>query len=133
MALTADFHYATMQPTIIIPMKSNVADTYYKGAMVNVNSGGYIKVAADVAGEIPAGVVAENTVVASGETKDIPIERGIVRIAYSGAAITDVGDFFYATADDTLVSSATNVTPFGKCVAFETGYLWIDTTWKADS
>jgi len=133
MALTNDISYSTMAPTRILACKSNVEDVYYKGALVNFDANGYIKVAADVAGEVFAGVVKKQVVVGSGETKDIEIEQGIIRVAHSGAAQTDVGAFFYASADDTLADTGTNVGPAGKCVDWESGYVWIDTQWRADS
>lgn len=133
MALSADVQYQTQGPTRMVAAKSNVQDVYYQGALVNFDANGYIVVAADTAGHVFAGVVKQQVTVGSAETKDIEIEQGIIRVAHSGAAQTDVGAFVYATADDTLADSATNVGPAGKVVDWEAGYLWIDTQWRADS
>ncbi len=126
MALTENLNYATKH-TEVWAGKSNVADTYFQGALLNWNSSGYLKVAADASGEVFAGVCKKKVVVESGETKDIEFEVGIIRIPHSGAAQTDVGTLAYATADDTLASSATNVKAAGLIIGVETGYWWIDT------
>ena len=130
MALAADFNYATKN-TEIVNAKSNVADTYYQGAMVMWNTDGYAAVCADTASCVPIGVVKKQVIVGAGEIKDMEVETGVLRIAHTGAAQTDVGAFLYATADDTLADTASNVGPFGLCVDWEAGYLWIDTRIKA--
>ena len=130
MALTADVEYYTKAGTTeTLNIKGGAADTLYKGAMVNIGTDGYLKVAADVASEFPLGVV-KKQVVEDGTHLDVEVETGVIRIAHSGAAQTDVGALFYATADDTLADSASNVGAFGLCVDWESGYLWIDTRIK---
>lgn len=126
MALTADLNYATKH-TEVWEGLSNVADTYYQGALLNWDANGYLKVASDTAGEVFAGVCKKQVVVGSGETKNIEFEVGIIRIPHSGAAQTDVGTLAYATADDTLAATATNVKAAGLIIGVETGYWWIDT------
>lgn len=137
MALTADKNLEMMFPNVgyIIPAKSNVADTYYKGALVNFDADGMIVVAADTANHKFAGIVKEQVVVGAGETKDIEVIRDTLAwVPHSGAAQADVGAFFHASADDTLTDGAgTNVTPSGLCVAFKTGYLLIDFSKQAVS
>lgn len=130
MALTENLNYATKH-TEVWTGKSNVADVYYQGALLNWNSSGYLKVASDTAGEVFAGVCKKKVEVESGETKDIEFEVGIVRIPYSGASQANVGKLFYAIADDTIATSATNVQPMGLCIGYESGYLWIDTRIRA--
>ena len=131
MALTADKKYQTKGHTEILDILAGTADTLYKGAIVNIGTDGYIKVAADVANEVPLGVMVEKVVAAGSNAETCLVETGIIRLAHTGAAQTDVGALFYATADDTLADSATNVGPLGLCVGWETGYLWIDTRIKA--
>jgi hypothetical protein len=127
MALTADIEYQTKVGTSeTVNHLGGAADTLYKGAIVNIGTDGYLKVAADVANEIPRGVV-KKQVIEDGTHKNVEVETGVIRIAHSGAAQTDVGALFYATADDTLADSATNVGALGMCVDWATGYLWIDT------
>lgn len=130
MALTADVEYFTKSGTTeTVNHLGGAADTLYKGAMVNIGTDGYLKVAADVANEIPRGVV-KKQVVETGAHLDVEVETGVIRIAHSEAAQTDVGALFYATADDTLADTASNVGAFGMCVDWESGYLWIDTRIK---
>jgi len=133
MALTADIGYETVGPTVILGITAGAADTLYKGAIVNIGTDGYIKVAADVASEIPLGVVKEQVVAAGSNAETVEVETGKIWLAHTGAAQTDVGQLFYATADDTLADSASNVGPLGLCVGFKTGYLLIDTQMKAVS
>ncbi len=127
MALTEKVDYETKSGTTeIVNHIGGAADTLYKGAMVNIGVDGYLKVAADVANEIPRGVM-KRTVVEDGTHLNCDVETGVIKIAHSGAAQTDVGQLFYATADDTLADTSTNVGAFGLCVDWESGYLWIDT------
>ena len=134
MALSANNEYETMGNTEILHMKVIDAETLYKGAIVNIGTDGYVEMAADVANEVPLGVVKEQVDNSGGggtTVLDVEVETGIIKLAHSGAAQTDVGALFYATADDTLEDSANNVGPLGLCVGWETGYLWIDTRIKA--
>lgn len=126
MALTADVEYETRGRTEILKVIAGAADTLFKGAIVNVGTDGFLKVAADVADEWPLGVMKEQVVAAGANAEVCEVERGVVKLAHTGAAQTDVGALFYATADDTLADSATNVRPCGLCVDWETGFLWID-------
>lgn len=128
MALTADLNYETVGPSVILEIEAGAADTLYKGAIVNIGTDGYIKVAADVANEIPIGVVKKQHVADGSSHEKVAIEHGRVWLAHSGAAQTDVGALFYATADDTLADSASNVKACGLCVGYKSGYLLIDFT-----
>jgi hypothetical protein len=96
--------------------------TYYKGGIVTISAEGRAAKAADLSGRKAfAGVLCEGAVVAAGETKYAAIERGRVWIPYAAAVQADVGDYFYATADDTVAKSAANADPCGKCVDVEPG------------
>ncbi len=131
MALTADYEYETRGLCEQNKYKAGAADTLYKGAMVNIGTDGYLKVAADVANEVPAGVMKQQVVAAGSNAEDCVVESGRIWIPHSGAVVGDVGTLKYATADDTLADSATNVGPFGLCVDWKSGYLLIDTRIKA--
>ena len=130
MALTADIEVLSMFPNVgyIVELPTAIADTYYKGALLNFDASGNPVVAADTSNHTFAGINQKHVVVASGETKYLSIlMSSVVRLAHTGAAKTDIGAMFYATADDTLADSASNVGPCGMCVGFETGYVIIDT------
>ena len=99
MALTADLNYETVGPTEILAIEAGAADTLYKGGIMNIGTDGYIKVAADVASEIPAGVMKKNHVADGSAHEQVEVETGKIWLAHSGAAQTDVGAFFFATAD----------------------------------
>jgi len=127
MALTADVNYQVKAGTVETRnCKGGAADVLYKGALLNFGTDGYVKVAADVSGETFAGIC-KKKVTEDATHKDVEVEFGVIRVAHSGAAQTDVGAFFYATADDTLADSATHVRAAGFCVDWESGYVWIDT------
>jgi len=129
MSLSADKNLEMMFPNIghVIPAKSNVASTYYKGGLMDIDANGYAVKAADTAGHRFAGVLKEQVVVGAGETKDLEIIRGTLAwLPHGGAAQSDVGKMLYATADDTITDFASNAGPIGKCVAWKTGYLLID-------
>lgn len=130
MALTADYEYKTNGVTKITAIEAGAADTLYKGAIVNIGTDGYIKVAADVADEIPIGVMTKQHVADGSAHEKVEVESGRIWLPHTGAAQTDVGQLFYATADDTLADSATNVGPLGLCVGWDTGLLLIDTEIK---
>ena len=129
--MTADLEYEVVGHTEVDSFQAGVADTLYKGAIVNVGTDGYLKVAADVAGEYPAGVMVEQHISDGSTHESVRVESGKIWLPHSGAAQTDVGALFYATADDTLADSATNVGPLGLCIGWKTGYLLIDTRKKA--
>lgn len=133
MALTADLE--TQAVTVvdrIYSIKAGAADTLYKGALVNAGTDGLIKVAADVASESCMGVMKKQVVAAGSNVETCEIITGVIRLAHSGAAATDVGALFHASADDTLADGAgSNVGACGKCVGWETGFLWIDFAQRA--
>jgi len=125
-ALSADVEYETRGKTTIRKYKAGAADILYKGAIVNVGTDGYLKVAADVASEVCVGVMKKQHVSDGSTHEEVEVEVGEIKLAHSGAAVGDVGADFFATGDDTLADSATNVARCGECVDFETGYLWIN-------
>jgi len=122
--------------TVIAPVKAST--TIYKGAMLEYN-GGYVQPWNPSDGYPFAGVAESGTVVpivGSGAnvvgTSDgwisIPVKRtGMFKIAYSSAAITNVGALVYFSDDNTLTLSATG-DAVGAVADYESGYLWIDIT-----
>ena len=134
MALTADIQVEVMFPNVgyMIEVESKVADTLYKGALLNFDADGYPVVAADTANHSFAGICAEQAVVDTDGVDVKIICNTVALLAHSGAAATDVGALFHASADDALSDGAgSNVGASGKCVGFETGYLLIDFSQKA--
>lgn len=125
MALSADLGYQTMGPVVKIPILLTVSTTYYKGGLMNYTAAGLGIKAADTVGYTFAGILVRGIVVGAAALVG-EVEVGIVRVAFSGAAQTDVGEVFYATADDTVAKAATNAGAMGLCIYFETGYVWID-------
>ncbi len=127
MALGADIEYKTMGETEIIAIKAGALDVLYKGAIVNIGTDGYIKVAADVSNEVTLGVLKKQVDAKGSNVEWCEVERGIIRLAHSGAAQTDVGALFHTDADDTLADgSGASIKAAGMCVGYEAGYLWID-------
>lgn len=126
MALSADRRLETVGPVEILEIEAGAADTLYQGALVNIGTDGYIKVAADVASEVCVGVMKKQHVADGSAHDKVAIIGSKVWVPHSGAAQTDVGALFYATADDTLADSASNVKAAGLCVGYKSGYLLID-------
>lgn len=81
MALTADRNYSTRNPTEIIKVKAGAADTLYKGAILNAGTNGFVKVAADVAGEVPLGICTKQVVAAGANAEEVDIEVGTFKLA----------------------------------------------------
>jgi len=130
MALTANKFLEFQDYGIEKNCLMGAADVLYMGALLNWDTAGFVKVAADVASESFAGIAAEQkTSTGAGlETGGIRVMRKLkVWLAHSGAAQTDVGAYFHASADDTLSDGeGTNIKEGFKCIGFKTGYLLID-------
>ena len=90
----------------------------YRGALLSIRSSGYVDLLA--AGEQFAGVAYENKTGTgtSGAVKVRAYVRGTFEHPLSSAAVTDLGDAIYATADDAISKTATNNTYIGRCVGF---------------
>tara|TARA_Y100000310_G_scaffold210165_2_gene210780 strand:+ start:2486 stop:2887 length:402 start_codon:yes stop_codon:yes gene_type:complete len=125
MALSADRRLETVGPVEVLDIESGAADELYQGALVNAGTDGLIKVAADVTAEVCLGVMKKGITADAGTTK-AEVIASKVWVPHSGAAQTDVGALFYATADDTLADSASNVLAAGLCVGWKSGYVLID-------
>jgi hypothetical protein len=129
MALSAAVNYDVVGQTETIAITAAPsAQTIYKGAIVNITTTGFAKAATDTLGETPMGVAKETVVLAGLSAETVIIERGMLWIAKSGAAQTDVGELIYATADDTITTSVgTNTRTLGLCIGFKTGFVLVDT------
>jgi len=130
MNLTADRNIETVGPVEVLGIEAGAADTLYQGALVNVGIDGYIKVAADVAAEVCIGVMKEQHIADGTSHDQVEVIGSKAWIPHSGAAQGDVGALFWATADDTLADSASNVKAAGLCVGFKAGHVLIDFTRK---
>lgn len=136
MALSESITYETVGPMVRLSGAAAASDTYYKGAMLVYDASGNLAAPSDTANVVPAGVYTgygidvsssgDGLVVGSGENPTIEVERGLVWIAHTGAAQTDVGATFFLTDDDTLADSASSANWEVLCVGFKTGYLLID-------
>jgi hypothetical protein len=134
MALSAGRTYETVGPMVRIQGQAASSDTYYKGALLAFNSDGYLAVPSDAANVVPAGVYTghgvdagdDSLTVGSGENPTIEVERGLIWVAHSGAAQTDVGATFFVTDDDTVADSASSANWEVLCVGYKPGYLLLD-------
>ena len=129
MALTADIQVEMMFPNVgyMVEVESKVADSLYKGALLNFDADGYPVVAADTVNHTFAGICAEVATVVTGGINVKIIRNTVAWIAHTGAAVGDVGAYFHASADDTISDGeGTYVQVCGKAVEYESGYLKID-------
>ncbi len=100
--------------------------TIYKGTLVGYNASGYIE-PKDASGNVYAGVALEDGVgtTTNGETKIKIARKGAFEMVFSSAAITYLGDEFYAVDDQTIAASGTH--KVGKACRYEnSGKLFID-------
>lgn len=128
MALTKDIEVETMNQGFEHSYLSNGADTFFKGALVNLNASGKLVVASDTSGETFAGYVTEYVKALAADT-EIRVRRDdVAKFAFSSAAQVDVGDDFFATADDTVAKTATNVDRMGICTQVDlvNDYVYVD-------
>lgn len=135
MALTAKrlITYHGEQDEISLLMADS--DIYYAGGLYIVDADGKAAVPSDTASLIPAGIltgkysdgdsVADKTIGASNTVKGI-FKRGLVWLLFSGAAQSDVGEYFYISADDTLTQTAGSKTAAITAIGFKSGYLLFD-------
>lgn len=129
MALSADVNYTMLGDTSRrwVNKSSASANTFYKGALLAFNASGLLVECADTANFKFAGVSTKNQVVPSAGA-DIEYETGVVRVAFASAQQSDLGKLAYATADDTVALTATNIGAMGVIVGFEASTaLYIDT------
>ncbi len=130
MSLSADVNYQTRSGTTRrhVYLSAASANTFFKGAMVCINSSGLLVEAADTANFKFAGVVVENTIVPAAGA-NVEVETGVVRIPWASAQQSDLGKLAYATADDTPALTVTNAPgPIGVIEDIEIGVaIWVNT------
>lgn len=100
--------------------------TIYKGTLVGYNSSGYLE-PKDASGNVFAGVALEDGVgTTTAGAVEIQIARkGAFEMVFSSAAITHLGDEFYAVDDQTIAASGTH--KVGRACRYEnSGKLFID-------
>ena len=133
MALTADRDIESVGPTEVLSILAGAADTLYKGAIVMIETDGYIEVPTGAAATVNLGICKKQVVAAGSHAESVEVEMGRFWLAHTGAAQTDVGTLAWCTADDTLAHAAQNTTDvaLGLVVGFKTGYLLVDTRIKS--
>ena len=113
------------------------SDSYFAGGILSFVSGKLTNAATAVSqaiagiftGECDDGDRVDEKVIGASNTIRGVVKRGKVWLPNSGAAITDVGGFFVASADDAMVDApATATEEYVAYVAleFKTGYLLFD-------
>ena len=127
MALTNNIKVEALLDGYVVPYLASAEDIFYQGALVCTNAAGKLVVAADAANNVFAGVVEEyKSAVADSVVK---VRRNaVVWIDHTGAALTDIGDDVFASADDAVLATSTNCRRMGIVVGADTagGRLLID-------
>lgn len=87
---------------------------FFKNAICNFNSSGYVKLGSDTAGELFAGIALEELDQATGGSngdnniKLIPAKSGeVVQLTLTGVAVTDIGADAFVNGDDVVALAAT--------------------------
>ena len=87
---------------------------FYKNAICNFDTSGYVKLGADTASEIFAGISLEELDQATGgangdnKLKVIPLKSGeVVELTLTGVVITDIGVDAFVNGDDVVALAAT--------------------------
>jgi hypothetical protein len=120
MALTANVERVRQLRGHEVSVLSAGTDVFYKGALVNFSAAGLVIVAADTASTTFAGFVAEYISATTADKVKIVMSEVVV-IPLATAAQTDIGVPVFATADDTIALSASNVAPCGRVIDVEVG------------
>lgn len=126
MALTADRPYETSGPMESVRVKMTTNDIYYKGALINITAaGGLGIVASNTAAQGNPTYIVTKQLDNTDKTEYADCETGKVWIPNTNAAQADVGDYCYATADDTIAKAANAADPCGKIVDARVGVAWL--------
>lgn len=135
MALTAKRSLEFVGEQDELPLLVADSDTYYTGGLLIVDADGKAAVPSDTASLIPFGINTgvyddgdrvDAKVIGASNTVKAVFKRGKVWIPFTGAAQSDVGEYFYASADDTLTQTAGSKTAALTAIGFKTGYLLFD-------
>ena len=126
MALSADRPYRSIPSTVeTLRVKMTTNDIYYKGALINLTAAdGVGIVASNTAAQGNPTYVVRQQLDNTGKTEYAEVETGIFFFPAAAAAQADVGDYCYATADDTIALAANAADPCGKIVDVEVGVGW---------
>jgi len=126
MALTADRPYETSGPMQSVRILMTTNDIYFKGALINLTAaGGLGVVASNTAAQGNPTFIATKYLDNTGKTEYLECETGKVWIPDAAAAQADVGDYCYATADDTIAKAANAANPCGMIVDVRVGVAWL--------
>ena len=115
----------------LVKMKCAASKTIYNGALVMLNSSGYVLPAADTASCVIAGVAEEHVESSStaGEDEVLVRRGGVHAFENDGTnAIVqgDVGSLAYVKDDETVQDdSATNDVKVGTIIDFRDGKVWV--------
>lgn len=107
-----------------LPVKAT--SQIYKGSIVGLTAG-YAR--ALVAGDIFGGYAEENVLggATDGLNKIHVKRRGLVRVAITSLAVTDIGKTAYASDDGTYTLTVSTNSPIGTIVRWEsTGFGWVE-------
>lgn len=130
MALTAKVKREFKGMPEVLDLATAGNDTYYEGALLHMDADGYADVPSDTAALPPLGVYSGRQggafAVASGSHDTIEVLLGMVWVAFSGAAQSDVGELFFLSDDNTLTQTAGSKTWGLLCIGFKTGYVLVD-------
>lgn len=131
MALSADAEIARKDDGVVsFPVYQST--TIYKGAVVQINSSGYLVAATDTSGNLTAGVAMEKVDNSSGSDGDLWCKvytRGVFKLPGTGFSQATVGLPVYALADNSVVvaGSVTNDVLAGVCVGYvDSTHIWVD-------
>lgn len=130
MALTAATKREFVGDQRVMKYKTAGNDTYFEGALLQVDADGYADVPSDTASLPPAGVYSgrqgEEFAVANGSHDEIEMYQGLCWVAFTGAAQSDVGELFYLSDDNTLTQTAGSKTWAVLCHGYKSGYVLVD-------
>jgi hypothetical protein len=106
-------------------IKMTTNDIYYKGALINLTAAGGVGiVASNTAAQGNPTLIVRKQLDNTGKTEYAECEIGVIFVPDTNAAQADVGDYCYATADDTIAKAANAADPCGKIVDVEVGIGW---------
>lgn len=132
MAITAKRKWEIMGPSIQLPGKLAASLTAYQGQLVVIN-GGYFNSPSDAANLIPIGVLQSADGMVDGKiinanvtTTNAVVEKGLIWVPFSGAAITDIGLLFFLADNGTVTKTAGSKTWKVVCEGFKEGHVLLN-------
>lgn len=122
MPLSNDREIATKGVWYINNYKVRADQVIYKGAFVNIDSNGYLKIASDTVGERFAGVSMDRVSTIGISDGSYTCNVGYIKqiaIYQTGFTQSDILKQIYAISDSALSLTATNINPCGRMVAID--------------